>query len=386
LHSNIPYRLVKKVALLFIGSLVIFLISSQIPVDAIDIDLANKGLSDVDKNYFEEYSKAYIKAGKDKPLFYFSILPSHHHPNINSIVDKRLRNNVRDLQKDGVDFSNDNVTPNQTKKISFFYPCFIFNGINNQYHHFCSKFISGNWGVTITDGLQVKTKITQAFYWSISIIIVSLFISCVCSFAIIYLVSKIQIEKIVHLITMILFCIPGFWLGTLVLLNLTNDDTGWALFDLPLMTNVNADSFFSVFTLGFNKYVPIVFCICILDIAFLTKLLLSNIKQESTRVYVEVLKARGIPKNRILFHHILPNVMVPFTTLIIGSLPAAFVGSLFLEIIFNVQGLGRLFYNSIQNSDWNLAYTIVILIMIFTITIFSINDWLIKKFNVKSIV
>jgi peptide/nickel transport system permease protein len=77
--------------------------------------------------------------------------------------------------------------------------------------------------------------------------------------------------------------------------------------------------------------------------------------------YIKAARAKGLPERLVLFRHLLRNACLPMVTLIGLSIPALLAGNLFAELIFNYQGLGLLFYNSLGNEDYPvlLAYTMV---------------------------
>ena len=72
-------------------------------------------------------------------------------------------------------------------------------------------------------------------------------------------------------------------------------------------------------------------------------------------------KAKGISKSAILFHHVLKNAMLPLITYIGPMIAFLLTGSVTIEKIFTIPGLGREFTNAIMNHD----YTVVMGITIF---------------------
>jgi peptide/nickel transport system permease protein len=77
--------------------------------------------------------------------------------------------------------------------------------------------------------------------------------------------------------------------------------------------------------------------------------------------YIKAARAKGLPERLVLFRHLLRNACLPMVTLIGLSIPALLAGNLFAELIFNYQGLGLLFYNSLGNEDYPvlMAYVMV---------------------------
>jgi peptide/nickel transport system permease protein len=77
--------------------------------------------------------------------------------------------------------------------------------------------------------------------------------------------------------------------------------------------------------------------------------------------YIKVARAKGLPERLVLTRHMVRNASLPMITLIGLFLPALLAGNLIIEELFNYQGLGLLFYNSLGKEDYPvlLAYTLV---------------------------
>jgi len=77
--------------------------------------------------------------------------------------------------------------------------------------------------------------------------------------------------------------------------------------------------------------------------------------------YIKVARAKGLPERLVLLRHMVRNASLPMITLIGLFLPALLAGNLIVETLFNYQGLGLLFFNSLQKEDYPvlLAYTLL---------------------------
>jgi peptide/nickel transport system permease protein len=77
--------------------------------------------------------------------------------------------------------------------------------------------------------------------------------------------------------------------------------------------------------------------------------------------YIKAARAKGLPERLVLLRHLVRNACLPMITLIGLSIPALLAGNLFAELIFNYQGLGLLFYDSLGNEDYPvlLAYVMI---------------------------
>ena len=91
--------------------------------------------------------------------------------------------------------------------------------------------------------------------------------------------------------------------------------------------------------------------------ASLTYLTKFSFLEELGKQYVLAARSKGLTENRVLYGHVFRNAML----IVIASLPSAligifFVGNLFVEIIFNLDGLGLLGFEAIQNRDYPIIF------------------------------
>ncbi|MBI4388794.1 MAG: ABC transporter permease subunit [Nitrospinae bacterium] len=97
-------------------------------------------------------------------------------------------------------------------------------------------------------------------------------------------------------------------------------------------------------------------CYMIGSFATLTMLTKNAILEEMKKQYVITAKAKGLPENVVLFKHILKNSLIPLVTgFPIGFLAMFFTGSLLLEQIFTLDGLGLLSYQAVIQRDYPIV-------------------------------
>ena len=71
--------------------------------------------------------------------------------------------------------------------------------------------------------------------------------------------------------------------------------------------------------------------------------------------WIRTARAKGAPRRRILWRHVLPAASLPLVTLVGLSVGALFSGALVTEILFRQLGMGRVLYDAIVGNDYNLA-------------------------------
>jgi peptide/nickel transport system permease protein len=105
---------------------------------------------------------------------------------------------------------------------------------------------------------------------------------------------------------------------------------------------------------------PIV-CLALLIVAGYSRYMRSSAMDTLAQDYIKAARAKGLPERLVLMRHLLRNACLPMATLIGLSIPALLAGNLICEYVFNYQGLGLLFYDSLQTEDYPvlLAYTLL---------------------------
>jgi microcin C transport system permease protein len=109
--------------------------------------------------------------------------------------------------------------------------------------------------------------------------------------------------------------------------------------------------------------------------AALTILTKNSFLNEITRQYVVTARAKGVSEQRVLYRHVLRNAML----LVVAGLPQAFVsvffaGSLLIEVIFSLDGLGRLSYEAAVARDYPVVFGTLFIFTLFGLLIKLLGD------------
>jgi ABC-type dipeptide/oligopeptide/nickel transport system permease component len=94
----------------------------------------------------------------------------------------------------------------------------------------------------------------------------------------------------------------------------------------------------------------------------------------AARPYVVVARAKGLPRHRVIIRHVLRNALRPIVTIVVPLLPGIMTGSIFVEYIFGVPGMGQYFVTAINNRDYPLEMSLIFIISIFYGVMFVIAD------------
>jgi peptide/nickel transport system permease protein len=78
--------------------------------------------------------------------------------------------------------------------------------------------------------------------------------------------------------------------------------------------------------------------------------------------YVRTARAKGLSENRIMAGHIARNAAIPWVTVLLPEIPNILTGSIFIEAIFNIPGLGSYFVTSTISRDYPMILALTLLI------------------------
>jgi peptide/nickel transport system permease protein len=70
--------------------------------------------------------------------------------------------------------------------------------------------------------------------------------------------------------------------------------------------------------------------------------------------YIRTARAKGVPRRVVLFKHALRNALIPLTTIMAIDIGSLFGGLIITETIFGWPGMGKLFFDAINNGDTNV--------------------------------
>lgn len=112
--------------------------------------------------------------------------------------------------------------------------------------------------------------------------------------------------------------------------------------------------------------------------AMAMKLLRSSVLKEKEADYVRTAYSRGNSTNQVLYGHILKNAVIPVVTFLGMTLADMIAGSIIVEQVFSIPGLGRILLTSISNRDYPVVEAVILLIAFMVLTVNLLVDLLYK--------
>lgn len=223
-------------------------------------------------------------------------------------------------------------------------PAFRWYGFENQYHNWLGNLMTLDFGKSYNDQTEVSSKIPTAMKWTFIISLVSVILVYLISLptGIYTAVFKDTLgERTVSSILFILYSLPAFWVGTLLIMFLCNPHY------LELFPAYGVQSRFSQEWPFWNRLLDWVWhlalptlCFTYGSLAFLSRQMRVGMLEFISSDFIRTARAKGLPEKKVIMKHAFRNSLIPIVTLFGGILPALVTGSIIIEEIFSVPGMG----------------------------------------------
>lgn len=220
-----------------------------------------------------------------------------------------------------------------------------------------------NFGESFTYEEPVIDVITSKFPVSLQFGIISLILSYIVSIplGIIKAIRKDGPFDIVSsIILFIFYSIPPFMLAILLIVFLS----GGSFFEIFPVGGLHSEGYeeLSVIEQLWDRIhhftLPLI-CYTIGSFTSLTILMKNSLIEEIKKDYIRTARAKGVDEKVVYMKHALKNALIPIVTGLGGFLSVFFAGSLLLETIFQLDGIGLLSYKSVLSRDYNVIMGLV---------------------------
>jgi peptide/nickel transport system permease protein len=264
--------------------------------------------------------------------------------------------------------------------ISGLLPTITWHGTRNQYHKWLTGMLQGDFGISLVDGRPVGRRIGEAIRWTLRINITVILLAFLIAIPLGVWTARRAgsvFDRVTNGLLFAFFAIPSFWLATLFVVFLTSPEYGeWTnLFPTAGVGDYNFATTFGerLRILVTHLFLPVL-CLLLATSAYLTRQMRGSVIQEARKDYVRMARARGFPERTVYWRYAARNALFPMITLVGSAVPAAVSGSVIIEVIFNIPGMGRLLYESILSNDWTVVFTMLMLATVLTVIGYILSD------------
>ncbi|BAL99148.1 MULTISPECIES: ABC transporter permease [Caldilinea] len=112
----------------------------------------------------------------------------------------------------------------------------------------------------------------------------------------------------------------------------------------------------------------------IVSVAAWSRFLRSSMLEVLRQDYVRTARAKGLPERIVINKHALRNALIPFVTVLVLQIPLFFAGAIVTETIFAWPGMGRLYFDALNRSDYNIALAFIYVTTILTVFATLLGD------------
>lgn len=112
----------------------------------------------------------------------------------------------------------------------------------------------------------------------------------------------------------------------------------------------------------------------LVNVAGWSRFVRSSMLEVLRQDYVRTARAKGLMERVVILKHALRNALIPFVTILVLQLPGIFGGAAITETVFDWPGMGNLFVDALNRSDWPIALAYVFIVAILTVLATLIGD------------
>ncbi|MDP3302217.1 MAG: ABC transporter permease [Sulfuricurvum sp.] len=274
---------------------------------------------------------------------------------------------------------NPNMTPEAIAQLKAIYG--LDKPLVQQYTDWVINLSQFNFGISFVSGQQVNEVVADRLPVTLWMNIIALFTTFLLSLWMGIKSAMAYEKKMDHVITQISllsFAMPSYYLA-LVLMMVLSVTLGWFpiaglhSFEPPEGLGYYLDmAWHLVLPIGVMVFVGVGSLVL-----YIRSLTLEILKSD----YVYFARARGIDEKKLIRYFILPNLLPPIVTMLGLSLPGLIGGSVILESIFGIEGMGQLFYMSAMSRDYPVIMGILMMSAFLTLIGNQIADAVLLKLN-----
>lgn len=273
-------------------------------------------------------------------------------------------------------------------------PTITFNGWDNQYHVWLAGdlftsikrgregVLRGDFGKSYMDNEEVGSKISKMFPYSFFLVMMAIIIAYIISIPLgVYSAYKkgSAFDNVSTVFVFMLYSLPSFFVGTWLLYKFSNPDS---LVWFPTGGVKDPATFnpeWSVFSLERIRHQAPYFVLPLIayvysSFAFTSRIMKVSMVDIMGADYIRTARAKGLSEKTVVLKHALRNGLLPIITMFANIFPASIGGSVILEYIFEIPGMGRGVYDAILSIDVPMIVAVFSLTGVLTVIGYLVAD------------
>ena len=239
-----------------------------------------------------------------------------------------------------------------------------------QYFMWLGNMATGDFGNSFVDNRPVMSKIMERIPITASIDAIIVILAYLIAIPIgIYSAARQYSvgDRLSTFMLFVLYSLPDFWVATMAIIFLANVEY-IKIFPTSGLTTLGSDNWSLLARLWDRAYHLIlpVTASALASFAFLSRQMRGSMLEVIRQDYIRTARAKGLKEKTVVLKHALRNSLIPIITLLGGILPGLIGGSVIVETIFSIPGVGQLAFQALIARDYPLIMAELVLSAVLT--------------------
>jgi peptide/nickel transport system permease protein len=248
-----------------------------------------------------------------------------------------------------------------------------------QYQRWVRRMVTLDFGESLRDHRPVVDKLMERIPVSIRLSGISLVLAYMLSVPLgIYSATRRSAgERLTTVLLFALYSLPNFWVATMAIVYLGGGDF-WDLFPVYGLQSSGSENWpwwQRAWDQLWHLILPVT-CMTYYTLAVLSRYMRTGMLEIIRQDFIRTARAKGLSEHAVIYRHALRNSVIPIITLMADILPALVGGSIVVETLFSIPGMGLLGYEAVFSRDYPLLMGVFILSALLTLVGIVISDFL----------
>ena len=241
--------------------------------------------------------------------------------------------------------------------------------LGEQFVNYLRNLLHGDLGVSLKTGREISAIVSESFGVSARLGLMAAVIAILVGLALGSIAALCRgkwPDRIIIFITTLFVSVPSFVLATILLL----------VFCLQL-------KWVGVWSTSNPNYILPVISLAMYPMAYITRLTKSSMLDVLGQDYIRTARAKGVKDSLVIFKHALRNALIPVITYVGPMTAYILTGSMVVETVFTIGGLGTQFVKSINNQDYPMIMATTIFLAVLMVVATLLSDLVYKLVDPK---
>jgi peptide/nickel transport system permease protein len=247
------------------------------------------------------------------------------------------------------------------------------SSLTEQFVDYLGTVITFDFGFSIHYDKDVTELIEKRLFWTTLIVVPSVLIG---GFSALYLGSLVgyknggKLDRLLTSSTVFFYTLPSFLIAMMAV-TIFSYHLDW--FPLGHLTSGTTEGALYVFDVMWHLFLPIT-ALALMEFAYKFVVIKNSVTQIMDENFILVARAKGLSDKEIVSKHVMRNIYPQFISMIALDLGFVITGDLVIEIVFSINGMGTLLYNSILARDYPVIQGVFIVLTIMVLLANFIAD------------